>query len=283
MSLKGDMVALTDKYFEKHEERVKAFRQKDIDFGRIDRAGVTDKQRDAIYMAMLVESFIPVYVEMLLHVRRFRDPSDEFSIIWGREELLHFRVLRSALRALGIPGEKLQFDIDRLRSTRNWEQIAKIESPFGPLKNEIYPLTNTMIQEKSTEIFYRSLAKQVKDPIVKEILKKLATDEARHHQYMYKALKLHLEHDPGGWPAAMRAIMEYNMPGNYQMENYQEIGSEAAKTAGVDGKAAFKEIKDKLFEILGWKVVPAGALLLLKKQFSKPPKIIRSTEINFKR
>ncbi len=283
MSLRGDMAAHTDEYFEKNEKRSGYFTHKDTDFGRIDRAGVTEKQIDAIYMAMLVESFIPVYTEMLLHMRRFRAPSDEFTIIWAREELLHFRVLRSALLALGVPERKLEFDVDKIRSTRNWEEIGRIESPFGPLKNEIYPLTNTMIQEKSTEIFYHSLANRVEDPIVKKILKQLAGDEARHHQYMYKALKLHLEYDPGGWPAAMRAIMEYNMPGHYQMEKYQEIGSEAAKTAGVDSKAASKEIRDKLFEILGWKVIPAGALLLIKKRFSKPPKIIRSTEINFKR
>jgi len=271
---------LTDDYHGKHEERIITFRHKDIEFERIDREGVTPEQIKALQMAMLVESFIPVFTQYLLRLRRFEGPADEFTIIWAREELTHFRALRSALEALGVSREELEYQINRVRSSKNWDDMVMAEGPFGPKHSEVWRLTNTMIQEKLTEIFYRSLAKQIEDPVVKkQILGALATDEARHCQFMFDTLKIYLEHDPWAWMAAMRAIMDFEMPGYYILENWGTASPEATEAAKIDQKVAFKEVKEKVLSVLGWKAIPAGALMLMRKKFSSPEEIRHSLEI----
>lgn len=279
MTFKMRLRELVDDFRDKHEERLKTFRIKDIPFERIVQDDVTKEQIKALLMAMLVESFIPVFSEYLLRLNRFRMPLDEFTIMWAREEYSHYTALRKALLALGMRETELEARVARVRSTQNWSEVPMREGPFGPLKTSIYPLTNTVIQEKTTEIFYRALSKQIQDPVVTNILKCLATDEARHHQFMLEALKAHLEDDPRGWMASARALIDYEMPGIYLLENWQTLSPESTVTAGVDQEAAFRQIKQELLSLFGWKLYPVGAVMLARQKLVKPKKIVYSTEI----
>lgn len=77
----------------------------------------------------------------------------------------------------------------------------------------------------------------------------------------------------------MKAIMEFEMPGYYLLENWGIVSPEATEAANIDQKAAFKEVREKVFSVLGWKAVPVGALMLMRKKFSSPKEIRHSLEI----
>ena len=140
--------------------------------------------------ASLVESNACVYADYLCNV--FHDDPDFQALVraWAEEEVQH-GVALARWAELVDP----TFDYDaRFRRFREGYSIEAdaAESVRGSRSGEL--VARCMV-EVGTSSYYTAIADATDEPVLKEICRRIATDEWRHYAMFYKGLKRYLEHE----------------------------------------------------------------------------------------
>lgn len=185
---------------------------------------LTDGQIDSLKTALLVEDHIPGYSRAYSDMfaldpglpaaeLAFRRQMLHFVFRWSCDEDRHAHTLENYLRACGR--------VDDEALTR--EMLATVVRPYrAPHGDALRMTVYTVIQEKATQVFYSCLRDAAAEPVLKDVLARLASDEARHCGFFVDLLKVFLG-DPGGadYAAVQEAVQEFKMPLFDTLDDYR--------------------------------------------------------------
>jgi acyl-[acyl-carrier-protein] desaturase len=184
---------------------------------------ITEVQLSALKTVLYVEDHLPGYLAE--HLRLLTDPDVSaeqqiinrkllrFSFRWVSEEDRHSHVLSMYLTKTGLMKEaELEADLLQERKT----------SYAFPYERVLDTFVYLALQEKATTFYYRALAKDIDEPLLKLILSKMAADEASHGAFFYKLL---IQYFQGDFDALARRISavsnDFKMPVQNGLRNYR--------------------------------------------------------------
>jgi rubrerythrin len=171
----------------------------EIPWDRFDRSRLDPEIVKLVKAASLVEFNGGAYAHHLCRI--FADDPDfqESARRWGAEEIQHGNAL-ARWAELADPefdfeaafgrfqdGYRVDFDCDTSRrGSRSGEMIARC------------------IVEVGTSSYYTALREAVREPVLKEICRRIAADEIRHYKLFYRHLTLCLEQENTGFWRRLR-------------------------------------------------------------------------------
>lgn len=184
---------------------------------------LSDVQRAAVKTVLFVEDHLPGYLSEYLRIMTDPDvPEDQyivnrrtlhFTCRWVAEEDRHAHVLEMYLIKAGIAQEdELAREMMRERK----------QAYIFPYQQMIEGFIYLALQEKATHLYYRALAKDVDEPLLKSILTKMGADEASHGRFFYDLL---IKGHHGDLDALSRKVsavaQDFKMPVQNNLLNYR--------------------------------------------------------------
>jgi hypothetical protein len=168
----------------------------DLDLSQASRYPVTSEEIHALTYMCDIESHTVVYLRAILNTCAIEDPqTTSFLSCWAYEEFFHGHTLRQFLDAIGAPVSRTRtVEVQEATSFREWlkELGSSILCQFSRHFHAAY-LTYGAISELSTLEGYAVLARRTQNPILAEILRRLAKDERRHFAFYYNKARLQLQ------------------------------------------------------------------------------------------
>jgi hypothetical protein len=185
---------------------------------------LSDTQLSAVKTVLYVEDHLPGYLSEYL--RNLTDPevTDEqyilnrntlhFTFRWVGEEDRHAHVLEMYLKKTGLV-KPADLEAEMLKERKT---AYMFPYPGQVMKGFVY----LALQEKATHLYYRALAKDLDEPLLKTILTRMGADEASHGAFFYNLLiKCH----KGDLDALARTVSavanDFKMPVQSNLTNYR--------------------------------------------------------------
>jgi len=167
----------------------------DLDLAAAERYPITDEEIHALTYMCDIESHTIVYLRAILNTCAVEDPqTTSFLSCWAYEEFFHGHTIRQLLDALGAPvsASRMQ-EVQKASSFTEWlkEMGSSILCRFSRHFHAAY-LTYGAISELSTLEGYGVMAQRTQNPIVAEVVRRLAKDERRHFSFYYNKARLML-------------------------------------------------------------------------------------------
>ncbi len=167
----------------------------DLDLSQAARYPLSDEEIRALTYMCDIESHTVIYLRAILNTCAIEDPqTTSFLSCWAYEEFFHGHTLRQFLNAAGVPVSTDRIaEVHRATSTKEWlkEMGSSILCRFSRHFHAAY-LTYGAISELSTLEGYGVIARRTKNPILAEIVQRLAKDERRHFSFYYNKARLML-------------------------------------------------------------------------------------------
>ena len=208
---------------------------KSFDWAALRPGEVSRPQRSALAFVTYVEDHIPGYLAELYR----RHPLDQsvtseqfmhnrelfrFYARWVQDEESHSHVLFRYQVESGMTSA------DALRAELARVGAARFEIPGA---DPVHAFTYTVIQEKATQLFYQQFAHVAQDEVLREIMKTLARDEARHFSFFARLLEAYLEHFGASvLPAIEQTLKSFQMPLSRVLTRYWRWSIEVADAVG---------------------------------------------------
>ncbi|HUK46424.1 MAG TPA: acyl-ACP desaturase [Terriglobales bacterium] len=152
--------------------------------------------RSLTYM-MDIESHTIVYLRSILSTCAIEDPdTTAFLSCWAYEEHFHGRTIGQFLAACGIEHSRDRLaEVQKSTSYKEWlkDMGASLVCQFSRHFHSAY-LTYGAISELSTLEGYGVMARRTENPILAEIMRRLAKDERRHFSFYYNKARIQLQH-----------------------------------------------------------------------------------------
>jgi rubrerythrin len=168
----------------------------DIDLSQAARYPITDDEVRALSYMCDIESHTIVYLRAILNTCAVEDPqTTSFLSCWAYEEFFHGHTIRQFLDAIGAPvSTTSMLEVQKASSLTEWlkELGSSILCRFSRHFHGAY-LTYGAISELSTLEGYGVLAKRTQNPILAEVVRRLAKDERRHFSFYYNKARLELQ------------------------------------------------------------------------------------------
>ena len=171
----------------------------DIPWDCFDRGKLDPDVVRIVKAASLVEYNGGAYAHHLCRV--FYDDPDfqRAARRWGDEEIQHGRAL-ARWATLADPSYDFEFAFDRFQAGYQIDFDSET-SRRGSRSGEM--IARCMV-EVGTSSYYSALRDGVREPVLKEICRKIAADEIRHYKLFYKNLTRCLEHEQIGFLRRLR-------------------------------------------------------------------------------
>ena len=185
---------------------------------------LSETQLAAVKTVLYVEDHLPGYLsEYLKNLTDPEVPDDQYIVNrqvlhytfrWVSEEDRHAHVLEMYLKNSGLVKQP-QLEAEMLVERKT---AYMFPYPGQLLKGFIY----LALQEKATHLYYRALAKDIDEPLLKTVLTRMGADEASHGAFFYDLLiKCH----KGDLDALSRKISavasDFRMPVQSNLTNYR--------------------------------------------------------------
>jgi rubrerythrin len=168
----------------------------DIDLSQAAEYPTTDDEVRALSYMCDIESHTIVYLRAILNTCAVEDPqTTSFLSCWAYEEFFHGHTIRQFLDAIGAPVSATRMlEVQKASSFTEWlkELGSSILCRFSRHFHGAY-LTYGAISELSTLEGYGVLAKRTQNPILAEVVRRLAKDERRHFSFYYNKARLELQ------------------------------------------------------------------------------------------
>lgn len=182
---------------EKYLNHSKKVDVSDLDFSTARDYPVSDNEKRCLTYMMDIESHTIVFLKGILSTCAIRDPeTTSFLSCWAYEEFFHGRTIRKFLEAAGLHFSPTRSaDIQKDATFREWLEgmgasfLCQLTRHF----HAIY-LTWGAISELTTLEAYGVLASRSENPILSEMLGRLAKDERRHFAFYYNKARRQLVH-----------------------------------------------------------------------------------------
>jgi len=170
-----------------------------------DDAGLSDEVRSSLFVNLLTEDNLPYYFRTIEAMFGRESAWGEWSRRWTAEEGRHSIVIRDYLT---VTRSLDPVALERARMA----QVSCGQVPEPPTPHE--GLVYVALQELATRIAHHNTGKVVDDPVGYEIMKRVASDENRHHLFYRDLCSAALEVDPSGMVIAIeKQVREFEMPG----------------------------------------------------------------------
>jgi len=189
--------AVTENGFdvEKYVRHSKKVDISDLDLSRAADYPLTDDEIRCLTYMMDIEGHTIVYLKSILNTCAIRDPqTTAFLSCWVYEEFFHSYTLRQFLNASGVRvSENRVAEVQRQASLRVWmeQMVASLICQVSRHFHAVY-LTWGAISELTTLEGYGVLAGRTRNPLLAEILRRLARDERRHFSFYYNKARTQL-------------------------------------------------------------------------------------------
>jgi len=168
----------------------------DIDLSQAARYPISEDEVRALTYMCDIESHTVVYLRAILNTCAIEDPqTTSFLSCWAYEEFFHGRTIRQFLDAIGAPVSSTRMlEVQKASSFTEWlkELGSSILCRFSRHFHGAY-LTYGAISELSTLEGYGVLARRTQNPILAEIVCRLAKDERRHFSFYYNKARFELQ------------------------------------------------------------------------------------------
>jgi acyl-[acyl-carrier-protein] desaturase len=170
-----------------------------------DDASLPADVRSSLFVNLLTEDNLPYYFRTIEAMFGRDSAWGEWSRRWTAEEGRHSIVIRDYLtvtRALDPVG------LERARMAQ--VSCGQVPEPGTPQEGLVY----VALQELATRIAHHNTGKLIADPVGYEVMKRVASDENRHHLFYRDLCTAALEIDPSGMVVAIeQQVREFEMPG----------------------------------------------------------------------
>lgn len=170
-----------------------------------EETSLSDEVRSSLFVNVLTEDNLPYYFRTIEAMFGRDSAWGEWSRRWTAEEGRHSIVIRDYLtvtRALDPVA------LERARMAQ--VGCGQVPEPPTPQEGLVY----VSLQELATRIAHHNTGKLIEDPVGLTLMKRVATDENRHHLFYRDLATAALEADPSGMVLAIeRQVREFTMPG----------------------------------------------------------------------
>ena len=185
---------------------------------------LSEIQLAAVKTVLYVEDHLPGYLSEYLRIMTDPTAPDDQCIVnrqalhytfrWVSEEDRHAHVLEMYLKRTGLVTQS-QLEVDMLRE-RNTAYI------FPYADKMVEGFVYLALQEKATHLYYRALAKDLDEPLLQTILKRMAADEASHGAFFYDLLIKCHKGDLDALAKKISAVAnDFRMPVQSNLTNYR--------------------------------------------------------------
>jgi acyl-[acyl-carrier-protein] desaturase len=219
-----------------------------LDWSRADAGRLTDGHRSAVRFVTMIEDHLPGYFD----VYRRHFPVDggvdprvfthhrelyHFTVRWAAEEDTHARALARYQTATGMTTAAA------LRDELAGPGAHAFDLDFAhPVQFFAYAL----VQEKATQIYYRQLRDVVDEPVLRDLLRLLARDEARHFAFFADVVQRYLRTYGDAVVGPIRDVVaDFRMP-LADMAGYWRWALRIADVARYDHTDAYGHLTDAL-------------------------------------
>jgi acyl-[acyl-carrier-protein] desaturase len=241
----AEMGALAADYFQELDVRP-WHRFSAFDWSRLTPSLLPEGLRSALSFITYIEDHLPGYFleyQLLFPVDAATPPGVflhnrelyRFTVKWAQEEDAHAHVLYAYQVRAGLA------DAEELRARLGEEG----QKPFRLEAAEpIQVFAYTLIQEKATQLFYQQLGRAVEEPVLKEILRQLTRDEARHFAFFSRVVRAYLERfGEALMPALRDALQGFKMPLAETLRGYWRWSLKITEAVGgYDHTAAYEDL-----------------------------------------
>ena len=207
-------------------------------------AGIPDAVRAALALNLLTEEGLPhfhrllaVYLEDDSHWRLWNN-------MWTAEEDRHSAVLNNYARDTGILDqrvlEEMQFNYIRSGFHPGWDR--------DPYRVFVY----TTVQERATQVSHAETGRLAGEyePSIGEVLRNVASEEARHYLFYRSVFEEILKRDPDeALHSASFILPSIEMPG-HSMPHFREI-ADVIRRAGIYGPRDYLRIVQEQIDAWG--------------------------------
>lgn len=205
--------------------------------------GVPDPVRVAVALGLLTEEGLPHFHRMFAAWLGDETVWQEWNNLWTAEEQRHGNVLQGYCMATGL------INLPRLERLK----FAYLCAGFRPAyrSNPYAVFVYAALQERVTQLGYTRMGRAVEasEPLLVEIVSRIAADEARHFAFYRRVFAEVLLRDPSGALAAAAEVMaRFDMPGRL-IPRYDAL-AEAVRVAGIYGPRDYIEILEQ--QIVNW-------------------------------
>ena len=256
----------------------------DLDLTQARQYPLTDDEIHCLTYMMDIESHTIVYLRSILSTCAIEDPdTTAFLSCWAYEEFFHGRTIGQFLNACGIEfGRNRLAEVQAGTAFTEWlkDMGASFVCQMSRHFHGAY-LTYGAISELSTLEGYGVLASRTLNPILAEILRRLAKDERRHFSFYYNKAKIELRErnaqrlttfiikhfwlPVGGGvkpDAEVDWILKYMLQGAEGEKIARRIDETIAKLPGLGWFEGLTLNRARSFENLGRGDAPTGAVAL---------------------
>ena len=170
-----------------------------------DEVSLSDEVRSALFVNLLTEDNLPYYFRTIEAMFGRDSAWGTWARRWTAEEGRHSIVIRDYLtvtRAIDPVA------LERARMAQ--VECGEVPEPETPQDGFAY----VALQELATRIAHHNTGKLLDDKAGYEVMKKVASDENRHHLFYRDLVSAALEVDPSGMVIAIeRQVRTFEMPG----------------------------------------------------------------------
>lgn len=187
---------------------------------------LNEYQASAVKTVLFVEDHLPGYLSEYLRIMTDPGMPDDqqianrrtlhFTFRWVGEEDRHAHVLEMYMTKSGLATQE-ELAKEMLR-----ERNAAYMFPYDHNNQMVEGFIYLALQEKATHLYYKALANDVDEPLLKSILTRMGADEASHGAFFYDLL---IESHKGDLDTLARKVtavsQDFKMPVQNNLLNYR--------------------------------------------------------------
>jgi rubrerythrin len=169
----------------------------DLDLNEAAKFPLSAEEIRSLTYMMDIESHTIVYLRSILSTCAIEDPdTTAFLSCWAYEEHFHGRTIGRFLKARGIEHSHDRLaEVQQATSYKEWlkDMASSLICQLSRHFHGAY-LTYGAISELSTLEGYGVMARRTQNPILAEIMRRLAKDERRHFSFYFNKARIELQH-----------------------------------------------------------------------------------------
>lgn len=217
-----------------------------LQWSRARPESLSPEQRSAVEFVTFIEDHIPNYFgeyNQNFPIDASVDSSTcqhnrilyHFTVRWSQEEDRHAHVLAEYQVRTGM--------VDRAELDAQLAvEGAKRFKPDVGTALELF--TYTLVQEKATQLYYQQLAAVSPDPVLRDLLRYLARDEARHFAFFFHVVGEYVEQFGDECLEPMKRVATgFKMPLHDTLDRYWRRALVMRSAAGYDHTEAFESLR----------------------------------------